>query len=158
MSATRSPAYVCSITVGMRTDMAILSCNGMVARQYGDAEDRATKRLQEGEDPMPHVERSTTIPADTGRVWDAIVRGDWLGDELELKALPGGDGVVLVRGEVRHVGVERVDPGHQFVHRWWPLSEDGVGDATRVTIDVEPEDEQTRVVVTEIPALPAPMP
>ena len=107
---------------------------------------------------MAEVERFTTIPADAARVWDAVIRGDWLGDDVDLEPWPGGDGLVLDRGEVRHVVVERVDPGRQLVYRWWPIDEDGVGDATRVVIDVEPEEQHTRVIVTEMPATTAPMP
>lgn len=107
---------------------------------------------------MAEVQRSTTIPAEADRVWDAVLRGDWLGEDVAIEPWPGGDGVVLDRGEVRHVVVETVDPGRRLTYRWWGISDDGVSDATRVVIDVEPLYDQTRVVIIEAPAAAAPLP
>lgn len=107
---------------------------------------------------MRQVQRSTTIPAEAEDVWDAVIRGNWLGDDVALEPWPGGDGVVIDRGEIRHVVVERVEPGRSLVYRWWPLGPDGVGVASRVRIDVEPENDHTRVVIVEAPAVAAPLP
>ena len=109
---------------------------------------------------MAAVKRSASIPAEADRVWDAVTRGDWLGDDVELDPRPGGEGLILDKGELRHVVVEAVVPGRRMVYRWWPLTPDGVGRSSRVSIDVEPaEDETTSVVVTEAPVLvAAPLP
>jgi uncharacterized protein YndB with AHSA1/START domain len=108
---------------------------------------------------MQAVERSVEVPAPAQDVWEQVVGGDWLGDEAQIDPRPGGDGFVLDRGEVRHVVVEQVDAPQRLVYRWWPLTPDGVGTASRVVIDVQPGQEHTRVVVTEAPlTVPAPLP
>ena len=108
---------------------------------------------------MAAVKRTATIPAPADRVWEALEHGAWLGDEADLDTRVGGEGYVLDRGELRHVVVESVTPGTQLVYRWWPLSPDGVGQASRVTIDLEPDQEATRVVIVEAPlSVAAPLP
>jgi uncharacterized protein YndB with AHSA1/START domain len=108
---------------------------------------------------MQAVERSVEIPAPAEDVWEQVLAGDWLGDEAQIDPRPGGDGFVLDRGEVRHVVVEQLDAPHRLVYRWWPLTPDGVGMASRVAIELEPEEQHTRVVVIEAPlTAPAPLP
>ena len=108
---------------------------------------------------MDAVTRSADIPADADDVWEALVNGDWLGDEAELDPRAGGEGLILDGGELRHVVVEAVEPGRRLTYRWWPLTPDGVGRASRVEIAVEPEEQATRVIVTETPLLvPTPLP
>lgn len=104
---------------------------------------------------MRAVERSTDVPADAADVWFAVVSGDWLGDEADLDARVGGEGVVRDGGHLRHVVVEAVDPGRRLVYRWWPLTPDGVGAASRVDIGLEPAGAATRVIVVETPLPPA---
>lgn len=103
---------------------------------------------------MP-VQRILTLPADAERVWDTVVRGDWLGDDGVIAPRPGGDGWVREGDRLRHLVVESVEPGHRLVFSWWPLTPDGVGPASRVEIEVDAdadaEADQTRVTVVETP-------
>ena len=108
---------------------------------------------------MESVQRSLDVPVDADRVWDEVTKGDWLGDDVQLDPRVGGEGFILDGGVFRHVVVETVEPGRRLTYRWWPLTDDGVGRASRVTIAVEPEEEMTRVVIVEAPVLvAAPLP
>lgn len=108
---------------------------------------------------MEPVQRTTDIPAEAERVWDAVVDGAWLGDDVELDPRVGGEGLILDNGTFRHVVVETVEPGRRLVYRWWPLTPDGIGRSSRVSIDLEPSDDATRVIVTEAPVtVAAPLP
>lgn len=110
---------------------------------------------------MSHVERTLTVPAPRQRVWDEVVDGSWLGDEVELEARQGGEGRVREGSEIRHVVVESSEAGHRLVFRWWVLDPDGVGAATRVSVTLEHDEEDagTRVVIVEAPVLQtAPLP
>ena len=104
---------------------------------------------------MGPVERTLTIPSPADRVWEEIVEGSWLGDEVELDATQGGEGRVREGAEIRHVVVESAEHGHRLVFRWWVLDDDGVGAATRVTITLEhdEQDAATQVHIVEAPVL-----
>lgn len=110
-----------------------------------------------------HVQRTLTLAADAERVWDAVICGDWLGDDGLIEPRTGADGWVRDGATLRHLVVEDLHEGRRLVFRWWPMSPDGVGTASRVQIDVdrdsEPDVEQTRVVVVEAPLVSgAPLP
>ena len=123
---------------------------------------------------MGEVQRTMTIPADRDRVWDAVVDGTGLGDDVRLDARAGGEGVIRDGAEIRYVVVEDAEPGQRLVFRWWVLGPGGVGAASRVSITLEPcaaaeagvrdralgeQDEATQVVVVEAPVLhAAPLP
>lgn len=105
---------------------------------------------------MHKVEREVELPAQPPDVWQEIVDGDWLGDEARIPARPGADGWVREAGELRHVVVEDVVEQQRLTFRWWRVDPAGVCEPTRVTIELDPTDEQhTRVAITEVPVAPA---
>jgi len=89
----------------------------------------------------PVVERELLLPATPEEVWESLSEPAWLGDDAHIDLRPAGD----VRAGERTGFVEWADPP-SGVAFWW--SEDD-GEATRVEIGLEPEDEGTRVTVTE---------
>ena len=91
------------------------------------------------------VSREIVVPAERGEVWSALTEAErleeWFATEVELDAVPGGEGVFRWGdGEERLARVEEVDAGRRFVFTW---------DDSRVAIELEEADGGTRVVVTE---------
>lgn len=89
------------------------------------------------------------VPAPAEETWDALTDperlGDWLGEDAELELRPGGDLDIRVGDEHRSGFFEEVEPARRLVF-WWHADE---GDASRVEIDLEPEDGGTLVRVVE---------
>jgi uncharacterized protein YndB with AHSA1/START domain len=107
-----------------------------------------------------NVTRSVVLPADPEVVWTTITTREelsaWFGEVLELEARAGGS--VLVRdpdGSTRRGTVDTADPGRLLVFRWRRLAGAGValdvGDASRVTLSLEPDRAGTLLTVTEEP-------
>jgi uncharacterized protein YndB with AHSA1/START domain len=109
---------------------------------------------------MEPVTRSVMLPVLREEAWGALTTLDllaaWLGEVVELE--PKAGGAVVVReadGSTRRGLVERIEPGRPLVLRWRRISGAGasieVGEATRVTLELEDEDGQVRLTVTEEP-------
>jgi uncharacterized protein YndB with AHSA1/START domain len=105
------------------------------------------------------LERQVVIPSSPEQLWDALTEPDsvaaWFGSEVEWDLRPGGP--ARFRGEdgsQRRGVVESVFPGRHLSFRWWPEEPDGRADASRVTYTLEPEEEGTRLTVTEQPLAP----
>ncbi len=101
------------------------------------------------------LERQVLIPTGPQRLWEALTDPErvstWLGAKVEWDLIPGGRARFTTDdGDLRHGQVEEVEPARHLRFRWWPEGEHA--DATsEVTYDLEPEDEGTRLTVTERP-------
>lgn len=114
---------------------------------------------------MRVVTRQVVVPAELAGTWDAVTNdvAGWLADEGRIDLRPGGEGWVRQDGRLRHIITEQVEAQRCLTFRWWPVDADGVGPATRVSLELladttgTPGDEApaTRVVVIEAPAAPA---
>jgi uncharacterized protein YndB with AHSA1/START domain len=70
------------------------------------------------------VERSVELDADPAEVWDALTDegrlAEWLADEVELEAAPGGEIVCrYADGEERRGEVELVEEAERLAWSWW---------------------------------------
>jgi uncharacterized protein YndB with AHSA1/START domain len=98
------------------------------------------------------VERALPVPAEPDEAWEAVSDperlGDWLGGDVELDPVPGGDfHVRFDDGEERTGFVEEVDPdAHRFAF-WWRRPDDEL--ATRVEISLDETEDGTLVRVLE---------
>lgn len=96
------------------------------------------------------VERRVELPATPERVWEHLTRRAmlerWFGGEIELEPTPGG--TVRFRDERTELAgeVERCVPGE---HLAWCWSLGDGGSATRVELDLSPDDDGTTLTVTE---------
>jgi uncharacterized protein YndB with AHSA1/START domain len=102
------------------------------------------------------LERQVVIPASPEQLWDALTEPEsvaaWFGSEVQWDLRPGGPARFLeADGSVRRGVVESVFPVRHLSFRWWREDRDGGSDASRVTYTLEPEDEGTRLTVTEQP-------
>ena len=71
------------------------------------------------------MERSHEFDVPADALWEAVTDpahlADWLGDEVDIDVVPGGEGRVVDDGEVRHVLVDEVkEVDHRFTFTWWP--------------------------------------
>ena len=96
----------------------------------------------------PGVTRSVELEAAPAEVWDALVEeillAEWLADEVELGAEPGGEIVCrYADGEERRGEVELVEEAERLAWSWWREGEgpsrvelvlDAVADGTRLTV------------------------
>ncbi len=98
---------------------------------------------------MSEVRRETTIPSDPDDVWHAISDERelerWLGEEVELDPVEGGEVRVVTDGEERSGQVEEIDYGSRLVFTW---ARPGEGDS-RVEFTVSPHPDGARLVVVE---------
>jgi uncharacterized protein YndB with AHSA1/START domain len=101
------------------------------------------------------IERELVVEAPLADVWDAVIDGSWLADEVDLDLRPGGDASFRGADWERSGWVEEVSGPSQTRGRfarlafWW--AQDGEP-ATRVELTIEPEDEElplTRLRVVE---------
>jgi uncharacterized protein YndB with AHSA1/START domain len=99
---------------------------------------------------LPRIERNVWLPAVPETVWAHLTEGDlletWFGGEATITARPGGD----IRldpgaGPVRWGTVEVVEEGSTIQWSWRA----GDGDPSLVVIGLEPEEDGTRLTVTE---------
>ncbi len=106
------------------------------------------------------VRRSIVVPNDASEVWAALTDRErlrlWFGGEIDLEAHAGGEVRAAWPDGARSVGsVELAEEPVRLVFRWRRIDGVGfassVGDATRVTFELEPVDGGTNVSVTEEP-------
>jgi uncharacterized protein YndB with AHSA1/START domain len=102
------------------------------------------------------VTREVDLPAPPDAVWEQVTDsddlGDWLEADVDLELRPGGAGTFrFADGEVRRAMVRDVDPGHRLAFTWWPLTGEGVGQPTTVTITIEPHRDGSRLRLVESP-------
>jgi uncharacterized protein YndB with AHSA1/START domain len=98
------------------------------------------------------VERDVLVPGEAEEAWEAVADperlGDWLGGEVELDPVPGGDfHIAFDDGSERTGFVEEIDADEHRFAFWWRRPEDEV--ATRVEISLEETDEGTLIRVIE---------
>ena len=105
---------------------------------------------------MEKVERSITLNAPVEEVWDALTDphqlSSWFGALVDLDVRPGGTGrFVTDEGEVRDAVVVAVDEHRHVTFQWWPISggRGGGPQTTRVSFDLEPVDDGTKLTVIE---------
>jgi uncharacterized protein YndB with AHSA1/START domain len=94
-------------------------------------------------DPSPAVHRTVDLPAGPEAVWDAVVEGEWLGDDVELDARPGG----VVRVDDKVGVVEATQPGRSITFSWTARDRDEP--PSRVDIEIMRVGEITRLWVRE---------
>ena len=100
------------------------------------------------------VERELLLPdAEPDEAWKSVTDpqrlGDWLGGDVELDPVPGGEfRIRFDHGGGERTGfVEELDPDEQRFAFWWRRPEDEL--STRVEISLEETDEGTLVRVVE---------
>lgn len=103
------------------------------------------------------VTRELHMPAPPEEVWRALTdpaeMAGWLAEEAEIDLRPGGDlSLRSAGGDERSGWVEEVDAERRLVY-WWSAGEED--EPTRVELDLQPEDEGTRLTVHETRPLAA---
>jgi len=99
---------------------------------------------------LPRIERSVWLPADPATVWEHLTDGEmlgmWFDGDATITPRPGGD-VRLDPGDgpMRWGTVEAVEDGAGIQWSWRA----GDGDPSLVVIEIAPEDDGTRLSVTE---------
>jgi uncharacterized protein YndB with AHSA1/START domain len=104
------------------------------------------------------ITKTVTLPATAAEVWRALTAPEelsaWLGEVVELDARAGGS--VILRdasGSIRRGIVEEAEPERLLVVRWRRLDGAGstlqVGDATRVSFELQDDGASTRLTVRE---------
>jgi uncharacterized protein YndB with AHSA1/START domain len=93
------------------------------------------------------VTRQIEVPSPPEEVWTALTDPgeleEWFASEVELEPVPGGAGVFRWGdGEERRAVVEEVDEERRFAFTW---------EGARVSIELEPIPDGTRVTVVEEP-------
>src|SRR4051794_1366865 len=170
MSKDLSPRGLCSTTMGTRGTLVSLpiallsirsglslrpklSCNPQVAhgvRPLNKPSPHIPRRSQAKEQPMK-VTRERTVDADPADVWetltDDILLSAWLGAEVELEPVEGGEGrFEFSDGEVRDARVTDVEPEERIAWDW----HEGDSSVGRVELRVEAVSPgRSRVVVVE---------
>ncbi|MFT3866211.1 MAG: SRPBCC domain-containing protein [Solirubrobacterales bacterium] len=105
-------------------------------------------RSERGAAGAERVSRSVELDSPPADVWDALTEeallGEWLADEVELEAEPGGEIVCrYADGEERRGEVELVEEAERLAWSWWREGEgpsrvelilDAVADGTRLTV------------------------
>jgi uncharacterized protein YndB with AHSA1/START domain len=99
----------------------------------------------------PGLRRDVHLPVGADAVWTAITDPDeltrWFGASVEWDLRPGGPASFRQPGGDREGRVEGVEPGRRLQFLWWPA-----GDQTQtseVTYELQPDDDGTRLTVTE---------
>ncbi|MBS1861609.1 MAG: SRPBCC domain-containing protein [Actinobacteria bacterium] len=108
-------------------------------------------RTERGPAEAEQVTRSVDLDAAPAVVWDALTEaallGEWLADEVEIEAAPGGKIVCrYADGEERRGEVELVEEAERLAWSWW--REDGHG-PSRVELVLDAVAEGTRLTVIE---------
>ena len=99
------------------------------------------------------VERELLVPGEPDEAWEAVADperlGDWLGGEVEMDPVPGGEfRISFDGGDEERVGfVEELDAEERRFAFWWRTPEDEL--STRVEIGLEEAAEGTLVRVVE---------
>jgi uncharacterized protein YndB with AHSA1/START domain len=102
------------------------------------------------------VTRSVELDAAPAEVWDALtvnaLLGEWLADEVELEAEPGGEIVCrYADGEERRGEVELVEEAERLA---WSWRREG-GAPSRVELVLDAVADRTRLTIIETAPLPA---
>jgi uncharacterized protein YndB with AHSA1/START domain len=87
------------------------------------------------------VERELLVPESPEEVWRSLAQPGWLGDDALIELWPSGE----VRAGERSGFVEEADEPRRLVF-WWSTPGE---EASRVELDLEEEEEGTRVRVNE---------
>ena len=105
---------------------------------------------------MEKVERSIVLESPIDDVWQAVTDphqlSSWFGALVDLDVRPGGKGrFVSDDGEVRDAVVVAVEAPRHVTFQWWMVGggRSGGPTTTRVSFDLEPVDEGTRLTVVE---------
>jgi uncharacterized protein YndB with AHSA1/START domain len=103
--------------------------------------------------------RQIVVPATTDQLWNALTEPEsvsaWFGSRVEWDLIPGGRArFVDDDGTIRCGVVDRLLPGRHLSFRWWP-EDQGDDGTSRVAYDLEPDDDGTRLTVTEQPLPPS---
>ena len=98
---------------------------------------------------------SVTVAAPVEEAWEAVTDPSalsaWFGADVELEPHPLGKATFrFPDGSVRRAIVEEVDAPHRLAWRWWP--EHDRASATRVAVELEALETETRVTVVETAA------
>ena len=98
------------------------------------------------------VERELLLPAERDEAWEAVADPDrlgyWLGGDVELDPVPGGDFHIRFGDGAERTGfVEELDPDAQRFTFWWRRPDDEL--ATRVEISLDEAEDGTLVRVLE---------
>ncbi len=99
--------------------------------------------------------REVVIPVSADQLWDALTEPEavaaWFGSQVEWDLRPGGPARFLEDDGTRRGGViVEVLPGRHLSFRWWP-EEEGPDAMSEVNYDLEPDEDGTRLTVTEEP-------
>jgi len=106
----------------------------------------------------PGVTRSVDLEAAPAEVWDALtvdaLLAEWLADEVELEAEPGGEIVCrYADGEERRGEVEVVEEAERLAWSWWREGDEA---PSRVELILDAVAEaRTRLTVIETPTVSA---
>lgn len=105
---------------------------------------------------MEKVERSIVLESPIDDVWHALTDphqlSSWFGALVDLDVRPGGTGrFVSDDGEVRDAVVVAVDAPKHVTFQWWTVGggRSGGPATTRVSFDLEPVEEGTKLTVVE---------
>jgi len=109
-----------------------------------------------GRTDAEHVSRSVELDAAPAEVWDALTEeallAEWLADEVEIDAEPGGEIVCrYADGEERRGEVELVEEAERLA---WSWRREG-GGSSRVELVLDAVAERTRLTVIETAPLRA---
>src|SRR5919206_1917932 len=101
---------------------------------------------QRAEGAGMQVEREIVFPASPAEVWEALTEPErleeWFATEVELDAIPGGEGVFRWGdGDERHAVVRELEEAERLVLDW--------DDGGSVAIELETAGDGTRVRVVE---------
>jgi uncharacterized protein YndB with AHSA1/START domain len=103
------------------------------------------------------LERQVTLPTDAEEAWGLLTRPEdavgWLGAQVELRLEAGASGLVVDHdGTRRRLVVDEVEVGRRLAWHWAEEGADGdLGAVTRVEVTLTPEEDGTRLLVTERP-------
>lgn len=96
---------------------------------------------------MDEVTREVELESEPEQAWRAISEGEglavWLGEEVEIDLVPGGEITVTEHGEFRSGFVESIDEGRS-ISFWWSAPGE---ESSRVEIEVVGDREEDRCVV-----------
>ncbi|MEA2902497.1 MAG: hypothetical protein QOH36_2384 [Actinomycetota bacterium] len=98
------------------------------------------------------LEREVVFPVPPDRLWQALTEPEslagWFGAEVEWDLTPGGRAHFVDADEGDREGlVDDVSPGRHLRFRWWPEGDEEA--ASEVSYRLDPDDEGTRLTVTE---------
>lgn len=100
------------------------------------------------------IRRQVVVPAPPEQVWELLTEPDndrsWLGGHLTWSPEEGGElRFEDPAGQVRRGVVETVRPGRFLRFRWWPETEGDADPPSEVAYLLEPDDDGTRLTVSE---------